>query len=131
MSETTQMEKPHSGVVVAKNATTTEESLGVGNAAKLREAAVKALGNLERVFRVGDGRIHFVDIVGVDCAKAELQDALAAPPRNCEIGTVADQLERFEKWFPASPYCDGQVHKMLVGYADWAQMPYIESEAAR
>lgn len=108
---------------------TVEKSSAVGDAAKLREALKKveesAAEIMERV-RHKDGLAFNTANYIADVANA----ALAAPARNCDIGTVAAQLERFGKWFPTSPYCDGQVHKMLVGYADWAQMPY-ESEAAQ
>ena len=95
-----------------------------GNLAKLREALSKSCAYFAVVLNTGMfNRVHLEALLNM--AKA----ALAAPARECDVGTVADQLERFEKWFPTSPYCDGQVHKMLVGYADWVQMPNTESGA--
>ena len=55
--------------------------------------------------------------------------ALSAPPRNCDVGTVAEQNERFDK------YCyDHRSHEICCGKCPifgepccelaWSQMPY-------
>ena len=56
----------------------------IGNMAAMRERVAKALETLDCFGRVGDGRIHFGDIVRVGIAKAELLRALEEPPRNCD-----------------------------------------------
>lgn len=99
-----------------------------GNAAKLREALKELQSRL--VAGVYDGSI--------DCHAAleVVEKALAAPPRNCDVGTAEEQAERFGR------YCDkftsGRMHceacpccgKILYGRCEfaWAQMPY-DSEA--
>lgn len=56
-----------------------------------------------------------------------VDEALAAPPRNCDVGTAEEQKERFEKFCESQPTvnCDG-CH-LAMNYAcefEWAQMPY-------
>jgi len=63
----------------AKRETATNCS-GLGNADKLREALEKAL-------------MAFYNITG-ECL-SECDAALAAPPRNCDVGTPEEQHERF------------------------------------
>lgn len=53
--------------------------------------------------------------------------ALAAPPRNCDVGTAEEQCIRHAKW------CESRAEVCLVPKADkcracfakWAQMPYV------
>lgn len=60
--------------------------------------------------------------------KNSIIDALANPPRNCDVGTPEEQKERFEKFCEAqssAANCDG-CH-LAMNYAcefEWAQMPY-------
>ena len=100
---------------------------------KLRETLMsvkKSIDGMGAASLDGDPEIMLMSLTQV-CARlsSRIEAALAEPVKNYEVGTVADQLERFEKWFPTSPYNDGQVHRVLVGYANWAQMPYGESKA--
>ena len=67
------------------------------------------------------------------------RDALAAPPRNCDVGTVGQQDERFtafcNRHFKAVGLCDKDCpcrdFNMIGGACSivWAQMPYEEGGA--
>ena len=101
------------------------ESEPVGNAAKMREA-------LLMVKKLFDGRIMFQQAIRE--AHKAVEAALSAPPRNCDVGTVAEQDERFDK------YCyDHRSHEICCGKCPifgepccelaWSQMPYEEGDA--
>ena len=60
--------------------------------------------------------------------------ALSAPPRNCDVGTTDEQVERFQ-WFCDTRPCDccklkDKVNETLDCAIHWAQMPYEEGENA-
>ena len=114
---------PHEEVDVSKMETTTptrEKSSAVGNAAAMREALVMA----KRLF---DGRLMWQQ----DIRKAHeaVNAALAAPPRNCDVGTEKEQNERFLKFctsIDCKRYCP--LFKADSCELAWAQMPYDEVE---
>lgn len=84
------------GIVEASRATA-EKSSTVGDAAKLREA-------LKTVKRYFDG--YTVNILEL---RRKVDAALAAPPRNCEVGTAEEQARRF------NDYCHKQGNSCSVG----------------
>lgn len=97
-----------------------------GNAAKLREA-------LMAIKEVNDTRPH--DAKGYEINDI-ITEALAAPDRNCDVGTPKEQEERF-KAFCASHWnlnntdgeCAGCPLNERTGAEcefAWAQMPYKE-----
>lgn len=102
----------------------------VGNAAKMREALVKADAALSRISQSAwfvDA--NFSETKEVIDAGNVIEEALSAPPRNCDVGTVAEQNERFDK------YCyDHRSHEICCGKCPifgepccelaWSQMPY-------
>ena len=105
---------------------TREKSSQVGNAAKMRAA-------LEDAEKVLDDSSH--SMCGIpphmNDLLARIRAALSAPPRNCDVGTVAEQDERFDK------YCyDHRSHEICCGKCPifgepccelaWSQMPYEE-----
>ena len=60
--------------------------------------------------------------------------ALAAPPRNCAVGTAEEQFERWKTFClkydndcTACP-CDGYTHPTAYCFAKWSQMPYEAKE---
>lgn len=68
---------------------------------------------------------------------AEIDAALAEPVKNCEVGTAAEQSERFDKFCHANintERCCGDCPAFRTTRDDceliWAQMPY-ESEAGK
>lgn len=76
---------------------------------------------------------------GCDCSEgaavvSRIDFALAAPPRNCDVGTAEEQDSRFEEFCDAhqdgvvcSDECPLRHTSALCDFA-WAQMPYEEGE---
>lgn len=76
------------------------------------------------------------------CSK-ECRDALAKPPRNCDVGTPQEQIKRWEKfcqehheyWKPSKSLtaiqrCNCPCHEGNgCNYFIWAQMPYKKEGA--
>jgi len=91
---------------------------------KLREALTKIL-NLTNSLDENCG----VDPVEIrDIARS----ALAAPPRNCDVGTVADQRKRYAKICQHNcDRCALQDDRALKGGCEfsWEQLPYEEGGA--
>ena len=109
-----------------------------GNAAKLREALKRAWlfvsATRESFAFVREGRIDR------DKLCEDIDAALSAPPRNCDVGTAQEQDERFHRFCvkhhtgscagchnPVGDYtvANGVRECALV----WAQMPYEEGGA--
>ena len=117
---------------------TAEKSSVAGDCAKLREALsmiVYACASFHESIENGlDGHyeaIHRYDsavndfLRRVDTAKA----ALAAPPRNCDVGTADERTHKFiEKWEKAhEESIDGKTIIYLSSFSRWLQLP-CESE---
>ena len=116
---------------------TAEKSSAVGDCAKLREALATIRKRLvatyesEACFMRYSPNKPLVDLIDA---------ALAAPPRNCEMGTIKEQSQRFNAFCDAHKYVgdDGANWCSMTCpcYNDidcgvkWAQMPY-ESEAEK
>ena len=104
-----------------------------GNAAKLRETLV-CIGHIAEYLEAGT-------VNDLNHAYRNIQDrveiALAAPPRECDVGTAEEQAERFQKFCLSrtQPWhgCDGTCPVLMSEKCalNWAQMPYEESEAAK
>lgn len=105
-----------------------------GDCAKLREACIYALAELEHFRKRNDARLHFCDIVHVGNAKHALKAALAAPARNCDALSAQEQTEKFNQFCQSQPKCAECPLEDLpdgTGCAQaWAQLPY-ESAAAK
>jgi hypothetical protein len=92
-----------------------------GNAAAMREAlvSVRAL-----IADEPDGTPM------IDAMKATVEAALAAPPRNCDVGTTDEQVRRFKNEICFRlPNCRPWEH-CLRCFAIWAQTPYKAKEGA-
>ena len=95
----------------------------VGNGAKMREA-------LEQIRQKAIATIPGSSIQKRTLDKFRLlaSDALAAPPRNCDVGAVRQQLGRFMKLCRSFPECAKCPYHRCVGLEScviaWAQMPY-------
>ena len=110
---------------------TSEKSSQVGNVAAMREA----LRGLLEIVCVDCKSSYEIDGKCVKCPRVVAAEAaLSAPPRNCDVGTVAEQNERFDK------YCyDHRSHEICCGKCPifgepccelaWSQMPYEEGDA--
>lgn len=97
----------------------------IGNGAKMREALEAVLCNWTE-----DG-FGFIKKTTIEAVK----QALAAPPRNCDVGTSSEQYGRFLAYCKRRNACaDCPVWKLwdLLGDKNeachfiWAQMPYEE-----
>ena len=121
---------------------TAKKSLVVGDCAKLREAMVEILGYIESFHKyiTPDKTKGLTTLFAVaDTIRGKVRAALAAPPRNCDVGSVEEQTARFTKVCTANSkdgvrgLCSGtcpfsrdyQSECALV----WAQMPYEEGGA--
>ena len=101
---------------------TAEKYSAVGNAAAMLEA-------LEAVVKVGyphNFQKEAPHIRGYCCeittAIKKCFDALSAPPRNCDVGTAGEQVERHIKLCKGYKCVPGT--PCYVCFAKWAQMPY-------
>ena len=113
--------------------TTTENSSAVGNAAKLREAAEKTRATLEEALQILNGisdeeagtlNARLEDVADEICEVTQwiIPDALAAPPRNCDVGVPEERIQRWSK------FCKARSKKLppIHGF-EWEDYPY-ESE---
>lgn len=111
-----------------------EKSAPDGNAAAMREAAVTVYGVLEKIrpFALHLGDVgHMREFNHLIClAKNRLDAALAAPPRNCDVGSPEEQAERYASHCNMFPQCAGCPCCGKVSYGKcefvWAQIPYEE-----
>ena len=108
---------------------TAENSSAVGDAAKLREALSDACYAMFNFLKTQNGG-HEEMANALDKAKA----ALAAPARNCDVGTAEEQSRRFCAFCrPRLEPCDGCpcLEGSRHGRCEfgWAQMPYEEGGA--
>ena len=106
----------------------------LGNAAKLREALDDTVGLLEGIleaFKQGTGGVYTSDVSeAIDKARA----ALAAPARNCDVGTAEEQEVRFRNycWNHSSRdknmecQCPIDAEGKAGCKLTWAQLPYEE-----
>jgi hypothetical protein len=122
---------------------TAEKSSAVGDCAKLREALTKVEKWMER--RIVTCGFEFSATIPTMLEDVVLP-ALAAPPRNCDVGTAKEQESRWEtncgRGIPNCKHCkvyekaknSGLVHGRYLMRCDcrfiWAQMPYKEGESS-
>lgn len=119
-----------------REAATAEKSSAGGNGATMREALESMIEfDASEEAAMADGltdaeRIaEYADHI-VECQK-KAKAALAAPPRNCDVGTADEQNRRFELFcIEHRTYENGCGDCPCKGVAScelaWAQMPYEE-----
>lgn len=101
-----------------------DASKGFGYGAKMREALESAMWFVEYMKdKVVNGYLSDNIEVVHRC-----QAALAAPPRNCDVGTVDEQYKRFKHWCNKSKDFSCHVSMCAYCFAKWAQMPHQEGE---
>ena len=107
------------------------EKSAVGNEAKLREAAQAFV----RAYQLDD---ELANIEETSRAYEMARAALAAPPRNCDVGTAEYQAERYRFYCeshkdPESECLKCPLFGITGGHCElaWAQLPYEESEVAK
>lgn len=85
----------------------------VGNLAAMREA-LEHVEKLAREFAAGNYYVSDFPKMLIDA----IRPALSEPPRNCDVGTVEEQCERYR--------ATGETHHTLtlVNALTWAQMQY-------
>ena len=114
-------------------ARTTEKSSAVGNAAARREALNRARRTLSR-WKIDAPVSAWNEF---DLAMDEIDSALSAPARNCDVGTAEEQSDRFANLCDSHSGCSQCPVKSLWNFANghkpscgvlWAQMPYEAQE---
>lgn len=111
---------PHEEVAVSKMETTTP----TGNSAKMREA----LEQIHELLSIG-GKPDTSMCIRYEAAYKIAEEALSAPPRNCDVGTEEEQNKRFLEFctsMDCKRYCP--LFKADSCELAWAQMPYDEVE---
>jgi hypothetical protein len=104
---------------------------------KLREALVKAEAVLDGIrIMVLQGQEYDIHLLDIDGALGKCRTALAAPLRNCDVGTAEEQAKRFDEFCHANrnaERCCGDCPAFRTTCDDcelfWAQMPYEEGGA--
>lgn len=125
---------------MSKNASKNVADFGqLGDAAKLRAALVsvkKSIDEMGAASLDGEPEIMLMSLTQV-CARlsARIDDALAAPPRNCDVGTAEEQDKRFAYQFcrvgiEGCIRCklDTLKHRGNTCGIHWAQMPYEKGD---
>jgi len=118
------------GGMVEAARTTAKKSLAVGDCAKLREALTKVSEWMAH--RIATGGFEFSATFPTMLEDVVLP-ALAAPPRNCDVGTAEEQEERYIKLkrehVDRLERCPAVGHSFFPDSLYWAQMPYEEGGA--
>ena len=129
---------PHEEVAVSKMETTNqtrEKSSAVGNAAEMREALLETKSVIARCMEIlnkipggvpYDGLIDDVADEICDLRESYVNPALSDPPRNCDVGTVDEQLKRFSALCMSRKCNECQFVSSTYGECGvrWSQMPY-------
>ena len=92
-----------------------------GNSAKIRESLSDACYAMFNFLKTQNGGYEEM-AKALDKAKA----ALAATPRNCDIGTALEQVSRHRIWCKCGGAC---AVSCKMCFAKWSQMPYDEGGA--
>lgn len=112
--------------VVSKTETTT-----VGNAAAMRDALVELTDKVLDYLHKGLIQLP----LPLENAIAKANAALAAPARQCDVGTADEQSERMEKAVCSKHYGCVRCPLRKAKYSDcslgWAQTPYAEEGAGK
>lgn len=92
---------------------------------KLREALERAKDIARTIYSTSEMGSHHEDLADkiVELANA----ALAAPPRNCDVGTVAEQMKRqHDTMCNTTKACPDPDWSCKKCFAEWSQKPYEE-----
>ena len=110
------------GEMIGREATR-EKSSRVGNAAKMSEACA----NIAEYARAATCHTENSIFLGYLYQIEEwAESALAAPPRNCDIGNALEQVSRHRIWCKCGGGC---AVSCKMCFAKWSQMPYEEGGA--
>ena len=90
----------------------------LGNAAKMREA----LENIAEYAKAAACHTEDAHLLGyLNQIAMFAEDALSAPPRNCDVGTPEEQSKRHREWCRQARCVFGCIRCM----AEWLQLPYV------
>lgn len=97
---------------------------------KTREALNQLLGLIDNGVLVFSNELDTSEVCNAQYQIDKADEALAEPLRNCDIGTVAEQKERFDKYcFSRKCYeCPAHFQKSVDCGLWWAQMLYDDSQ---
>lgn len=97
---------------------------------KLREALAKADKALARISKSAWFlESNFAETIEVMKAGNAIEEALALPRRNCDVGTAEEQVERFFNFCKRRKSCDlcpSNSDSVVECAIKWSQMPYEE-----
>ena len=89
-----------------------------GNAAKMREA----LENIDEYAKAAACHTEDAHLLGyLNQIARWAEDAISAPPRNCDVGTPEEQSKRHREWCRQARCVFGCIQCM----AEWLQLPYV------
>lgn len=98
----------------------------LGNVAKMRDA----FANISEYAKAAACHTEDAHLLGyLNQIESWAEDALSAPPRNCDVGTAEEQNNRFKRFCDSKSmgYCWGRGCRKCM--AQLGQMPYEEGEA--
>lgn len=101
---------------------------------KTREALNQLLGLIDNGVLVFSNELDTSEVCNAQYQIDKADEALAEPLRNCDIGTVVEQKERFDKYCASRKCYECPVYFQNQKSADcycglwWAQMPYDDSQ---
>lgn len=116
-------------VALRRERATTENSSAVGDTQKMRGALALCNAMLRRL---DERALNETMSCIAEEARVKVAEALAAPPRNCDVGTADEQYERWlefcGRYDHACAGCpfDDYDRSLAYCFAGWAQMPYEE-----
>ena len=106
-----------------------------GNAAAMREALEGIIENLSTRIELRRGNRVTMPVGEAKCLVGYVRAALAAPPRNCDVGDASEQSERLAKFCKANyekakkdkHICSECQFNDCIGECPlkWAQLPFI------
>ena len=89
-----------------------------GNAAKMREAC----DNISEYAKAAACHTEDAHLLGyLNQIEIWAEDALAEPPRNCDVGTAEEQSKRHREWCRQARCVFGCIQCI----AEWLQLPYV------
>ena len=96
----------------------------IGDAAAMREALVRCA---DIINKFGLAEIVKTPMEVICDIEGIITAALSKPPRQCDVGTVEDQLARFDRFCGVKVHCRECVlrNSCSCKFA-WAQLPYVD-----
>lgn len=104
----------------------TEKSSAVGNAAAMREGLIWMKERI--IAAIHDGSLDCSEVLN------KIEEALSAPPRQCDVGTAEEQVERFREFCETEKCmryrCGSGCKAICIDRCAiaWAQTPYKAEE---